>query len=579
MFKYILSLCVVLFVSYCCYGVTSTFDDQGNTTYTNGASIDEIIGADVWHTAGYYGSTVNVANVEAGLAADTFTPISSALASTDQYYYTPATGLTTTADFYDLHATQTSTAMAGRSVNPAYNGIASQATLYSGAVATAFGESGSFSVSDQSVYNGYSQYYGDSKNISVINSSWGGSTYRTTSGLIIDALAYNNTTTLQVFSAGNSGPAENTVSAPGVNSLVVGASANGNETANSSTFIPPTEFNTYDKLASFSSIGPSNWTFFRVEEDGTQNLYGQLAARASVDLIAPGSYIATTGDMTGSSSSSVFGTSYSAPITAGAAALMVDYANQNFTGNTHSEAIDARVLKATMMNSCDKNEGWDNMQSVVSIDGRDVIGTGYALDFKTGAGVLNMENAYSQYTQGQTGIEGTSDGSGFYVQAELSGWDLGKVSLDGSNAGYYNDMNNMYVFEDLTASYHLTATLSWFRATEQYMDDVEAAFVGNDLYEADLDMGIYYYDDLVSDWVLMAVSASSFSLTEHLDFTFDAEGDYAIGVLYEGNAFDNTLADIFSEDYALAWNLEEVPEPITLALIGLGSIMLRRKKC
>jgi hypothetical protein len=138
-------LCVLLCVVEFTYGVLSVFDDQGNITYTNGGDIDAIIGADTWHNAGYYGSTVNVANVEAGLAADTFSAISSSLADVDPYVYTPATGLTTTADFYDLHATQTSTAMAGNSGNPAYSGIASGATLYSGAVATAFGTDGSFS--------------------------------------------------------------------------------------------------------------------------------------------------------------------------------------------------------------------------------------------------------------------------------------------------------------------------------------------------------------------------------------------------------------------------------------------------
>ena len=557
------------------YGVLSAFDDLGNLTVTNGASIDQIIGAAVWQNLGYTGSTVALANVEGGLAADTHSSISGALADVAPYTFTPAAGLTTAEDFYDLHATQTSTVMAGSSSNAAYKGIAGDATLYSGAIATAFGESGSFNLSAESVYNAYSEYFGA---VSVINSSWGGSVYRSSSSLIIDALAYNNTNTLQVFSAGNSGPAVNTVSSPGVNSLVVGALANGNETVSSQTFIEPTQFNTYDKLAAFSSVGPSNWTFYIIETDGTQNLYGQLGVRASVDLVSPGSYLVAPSAMTGSGGDVVFGTSYSAPITAGCAALMVDYANQNFTGSTHSEAVDARVLKAAMMNSCDKNTGWDNGQGVYNIGGSDVIATGQSLDFQTGAGILNMEKAYTQYTQGQTGIDGTSDGSGFYVQADMLGWDMGTAVLDNTNSGYYNDLNNLYVFDDLAAAYHLTVTLTWYRATEQYMDDAGALYVGGDLYEADLDLGVYLYDEELSTWNLLAVSASSFNLTEHLDFTFDANGDYAIGVLYEGNSFDNTMLNFFSEEYALAWNLTAVPEPLTISLLALGGVVLMRKK-
>ncbi len=577
MLRKIACFCVIFCVLNCSYGVLSAFDDQGNLTVTGGASIDQMIGATVWQNLGYTGSTTAVANVEAGLAANTHSAIAGSLAYLDPYIFTPATGLTTDIDFFDLHATQTSTVMAGSSSNVAYNGIASGATLYSGAIATEFGDNGSFSISNQSTYNAYSEYFEGGKGVSVINSSWGGSVYRSSSSLIIDALAYNNTNTLQVFSAGNSGPYEDTVSSPGVNSLVVGALANGNETASSETFIAPTEFNTYDKLAAFSSISPSSWTFFRIETDGTQNLYGALGVRASVDLVTPGSYIVAPSDTTGSGGAVVFGTSYSAPITAGSAALMVDYANQNFTGNTHAEAVDARVIKAAMMNSCDKNAAWDNGQAMYDIYGKQVLATGQSLDFKTGAGILNMEKAYTQYTQGQTGIDGTSSGAGFYVQVGMFGWDMGTAVLDDTNPGYYNDLNNLYALENLTGGYNLTATLTWYRATEQYMDDAASLYVGSDLYEADLDLGVYWRNYGLGTWELVALSASSFNLTEHLDFTFEADGDYAIGVLYEGNSFNNTAFNFFSEDYAIAWNLTQVPEPLTITLLLCGGVFLKRK--
>ncbi len=578
MHRTVLLVCVFLSVVNYSYGVLSVFDDHGYLTLTAGASVDEIIGATVWQNLGYRGSTVAVANVEAGLAADTHSAIAPALAYGNHYIFTPGSELTAAEDFYDLHATQTSTVMAGRSSNPAHNGIASSAVLHSGAIATKFGSNGSFSVSNESVYNAYSEYFEGGNGVSVINSSWGGSTYRNSLSLIIDALAYNNSTTLQVFSAGNYGPYENTVASVGINSLVVGASANGNEYASSEAFIEPTEFNTYNKVAAFSSVGPSNWTFFHIETDGTQNLYGLLGVRTSVDLVAPGSYIAAPADMNGNGSSVVFGTSYSSPIAAGSAALMVDYANQNFTGLTHSEAVDARVLKAVMMNSCDKNDGWDNGQEIFDMNGRNIIGTGQSLDLKTGAGILNMSNAYTQYTQGQTGIDGTSNGNGFYVQVGMFGWDLGTVSLDDTTPDYYNDLNNFYVFENLTASYNLTATLSWYRATEQYMDDAGAFYVGNDLYEADLDLGVYSRNSELGTWNLIAISGSAFNLTEHLDFTFDADGDYAIAVLYEGNSFNNTAFSAFREDYALVWNLIEVPEPLALSFFVFGGVVLIRKR-
>lgn len=576
MFKKILCLCVLLCGVNSSYSVLSSFDEYGNLT-ASGVSIDGIIGADRWYGLGYTGSSAAVANVEAGLAAASHPAVSSNLAAVAPYIYTPVGALVQASDFYDLHATQTSIVMAGGG-DSASSGIAYNSTLYSGAIATSFGTDGGFSVGLESLYNTYNDCFTSDKNISVINSSWGSSTYRNGLGLIIDSLAYSNTSTLQVFSAGNSGPDENTVTSVGVNSIVVGASANGNEYITSDTYVQPTEYNTYDKLAGFSSIGASNWTFYKTETDGTQNLYGLLDVRASVDIVAPGSYINAASDMEGSGSSTVFGTSYSSPIVAGSAALMVDYANQNFTGQTHDEAVDARVLKANMLNSADKNAGWDNGEFVTSFDGRDIIATGQALDLKTGAGLLNMDSCFTQYAQGQTGISGTSEGGGFYVQIANTGWDLGRVTLDSSSEGYYNDLNNLYVFPELSATYNLTVTLSWFRAVEQYMDDASAVLIGSDLYEADLDLGVYVYDTQANAWNLIAVSASSYNLVEHLDFTFDAQGDYAIGIIYETNSFNNTAFDIFSEQYALAWNLTEVPEPLTLAFLAFGAAILKRKK-
>jgi len=519
----------------------------------SGPSVNALVGADRFYAEGYSGANAVVANVEAGhvwSGHETLGHVSTFVDGANA----PNAGWATPA--YDRHATWVGQAIGGRGANNHQPGIAPDAELRSGAVAhewngSAYALSFSLFFSDLDVaYRTGATGFG---NVDVINSSWGftDSTGTDTLTLIIDGLANANPETTMVFSAGNSGSGTNTVGGPGsgYNSIAVGALQNDGS-------------NNYDGIAGFSSRGPQAYS---------DPVNGEIAdARAPVDISAPGTnltlafyggqsggndaMLAGSNDISGANlySIGVAGTSFAAPIVAGVATLMNDVADDPSAGMPAS-ADDARVVKVNLLNAARKVPAWDNGQ----VDSGGVVTTGQGLDYTFGAGALDADAAFDQYTAGQTDIAGVAGG----VSNEATGWDFATVPTTGTT------QTDIVLPQTFLGGSEFTATLNWFRERTR----LSSNSASDDAF-ADLDLEIW--DSTFT--TKFAESISFGNNVEHLHFELPTDTTIGLRTNFFGMNFglQNTV------DYALAWDGTLVPEPATLALalLGLAAILPRGRR-
>jgi Subtilase family len=551
------------------------------TSIFNGVNINQLIGAETFYINDYWGANATIANVEAGFiwnGHDTLGKVTTFIAD-PSVVQSPVP--------YDFHATMVGEVLAGvlpqLNVNfggliftfnapytygftgtlddgtnfntSALTGIAPSASLWSAAVATSWNFEpdhsqelvGGFNLTPQSLSYAYtvSMLTGSGgKTADVINSSWGDSSTHDGSAFytkIIDALAYSTHKTV-VMAAGNDG-VQTDDPAAGYNGISVAATS-------SDTSSP-----VYAQAASFSNRGPI--PFYNPQTGKTI-----LNARAGVDIAAPGDNLtlAFYGGMSGghdplfpgasdpSNGSGGYyfynmgGTSFSSPVVAGGAALVVDVGKSKFGSDVH--AIDGRVVKAVLLNSADKNSGWNNGQTMVS----GVITTTQALDYSVGAGLLNLDRTYSQYTAGTTDLASLTGGT-----VQNIGWAFGHASPASAND---------YYFADPLHSGKLAVTLTWFVDRKMNDDGISAS----DVMMSNLDLEVFrVVDPNTSE--LVAQSISDYNNVEHLYFDIANAGDYFLRVLYAGEIYNLSGSPSTGEDYGLAW-FYAVPEPSILTLLA-----------
>ena len=555
----------------------SIISSAGLPTEFDGVVINLVVGADRFYNAGYIGSSAIVANVESGAVwngQETLTQVNTYV--NDTVSPGPQTGE------FDLHATWVGAMIDGHYAFPNIGdhqiGISPGATLWSGSIATQWdppdsipGYSTSFEVNLNSFANVYKQVMVTGVNgqtADVVNSSWGFTDSTGASGdfsRAIDALVAMSGKTF-VTAAGNGGPADDTVSSPGAGYNKIAVAALTSDTSNP----------VYGSVADFSSRGPSD-----VYNPATNQTI--VGVRASVDIAAPGTnmVLAFYGGPTGGNnpnlgtpllfnttendlySIGLDGTSFSTPIVAGGATLVVDAARTLFGPAT--KAIDGRVVKAVLLNSADKIAGWNNGQAV---NGAGVIETKQSLDYSSGAGALDLNHAYDQLTAGTTEVPGLAGGP-----VQPTGWDYGRVQNGAAN--------DYPVVTKLAAGSTMTVTLDWFN--QRTIDLATNATAESEF--SNLDLQVWRTVDGVPT-TLVATSDSQYNNVEHLYFQLPSDDFYLLRVLFDGvnwNLRDVPDANL-TEDYGLAWSdVAPVPEPSALILmvagvVGIAGVARRRAR-
>jgi hypothetical protein len=280
-----------------------------------------------------------------------------------------------------------------------------------------------------------------------------------------------------------------------------------------------------------------------------------VASRPGVDLLAAGTDEVMPVQFNANSVTyySISGTSFAAPLVAGGAALLDSVAKTAFSSSYTDAATRSEVIKAVLMNSADKLPGWDNGQQISA----GVITTTQALDWAMGAGRLNLNNAFTQFTTSAEVTTGKGISlSGFTEPVQSTGWAFGTTMIGGHND--YQLLNQLF------SGQQIAVTLAWMR--DRNWSDVLGDYV--DVAQAELDLMVYRLVTGVPD-VLVASSISPVGTVQELYFQITDPGTYLISVGYSKNLFD--LSGTYAaQDYGLAWTVADVPEPSTWVLLSMG---------
>lgn len=537
-------------------GISSS--NSGPTAF-NGININQLLGAERFYAADYTGTRSIVAAIEGAVVRTNHLTMSNV---TELVY---GTGVPNT-DFGTNHNHPTSVthAMSGAINGSVYSssnyygfGIAYGAETWSGAIAAGFATNGSYLTTWSSIASPYSRMLISGvggRTVDIVNSSWWftepSGIRRDTIG--VDGLAFQSGKLL-VNIAGNAGPGTNTVSGfgAGYNGITVGALGTDSESS------------PYETVSNSSSRGPNQFALATGSNSWT-TIAAATARRAAVDIVAPGQNLTLARPSGGTNwyGFNSSGTSFAAPIVAGGAGLLVDAGRDLYST---SESIDARVVKAVLMNSASKMPGWNNGQSLV--DG--MLTTDQALDFNQGAGRMNLDRAFDQYvafaSNGQaltTDVAGTERGD--LGDVGIVGWDFGVVDVLGTNTYYFD--------RELAAGSELTATLSWF-VDRNYGSLSDFSGFG-ERHFGNLDLRVFSFDNLVdrNPLSVIAQSISLYNTAEHLSFTIDSGGYYGIEVQYTNshwNFVNNTEVA-----YGLAWFGTAVPEPGSWMILAISCCIL-----
>ncbi|MFM7184631.1 MAG: S8 family peptidase [Planctomycetota bacterium] len=557
------------------FGVSpETLDPSASATTSVGGytfDLNDFLGATTYyaHSTPITGQNTVTTNLEAGYLWNGHETLQHVVTSTTTFVSgTTAWQGSAVAPKYDRHATWASMLIGGRQTVGGgiyQDGIAFGTDLRAAAIASSWVSPAyalSFNLTVESFLVPYERTFGVAD---VVNSSYGFTDPDGTDPLsiVMDAYCWQNPATTYVASAGNSGPATNTVGSPGADYNAITVAALGNA-------------NTFDSVASFSSRAPQAFGYVTT----TGSTVTVAGVRAAVDIAAPGTSIVTAfwGGQAGGNNptltsstnqgtqadaySVIQGTSFAAPLVAGGAALVASAAKTLPALSANPDARQSVVVKSLLLTGADKTSGWSNGQQSVVVGGTSYIRTTQSLDYAVGAGRMDLATTFGLQVSGQTDVVGT--GTGSLGQVARLGWDYGNAVR-----GATND----YVIADvLTGSTTLTTSLAWLRNRSFDFTTTEYA----DVAQADLNVSVWEVDGSNAFTTLVARSESLYNTVEHLAFTLPRSGRYGLRVEYPANTFDETVGDVwgtvaFPQDYAVSWTA--VPEP-SLAACGFAAIAI-----
>ena len=254
--------------------------------------------------------------------------------------------------------------------------------------------------------------------------------------------------------------------------------------------------------------------------------------RCKPDLIAPGNCLVAGAE--GDQGYTISGTwsSFSTPVAAGAAGLLIQAAKQDkrFDGILSPDGGNC-LLKAILMTSATKLPFWHKGRLTADDDHE------MPLDYAQGAGMVDAVRAHQLLTAGQ----------GNPGNVPVAGWDLNR--LEGSEV-----LQQVYRLTlDELANKMLTVTLVWNRHYQK-----EYPFERLSDSDTDLRLEVWAIDPRnANNSVLLDHSDSKLDNVEHIHVeTAAGYTSYAIVVTYS-NPSDRALP---GERYGLAWSVEDKPE-------------------
>ena len=240
-------------------------------------------------------------------------------------------------------------------------------------------------------------------------------------------------------------------------------------------------------------------------------------------------------------------TSFSTPLVAGAAAVLMQAGLRGDGGSDTNSAADMRTLKALLINGAVKPADWTNDAPS-------------PLDYRYGAGLLNVFNSYEELVGGKHGYIGSTSVSigGAHPPtgatgsiAVLSGWDFNtntsSATADSVNHYYFN-VTNILAGAEFTA----TATLVWNRQQNQ-------SGINN--------LELFLYNAANSN--LVTCSTSLVDNVQHIFVPALAPGRYDLQVWKAGGIPGVSIVSL-PEPYALAFAFTAP----TISVTGLGTSVL-----
>jgi hypothetical protein len=504
----------------------------------SGTDLGAYLGDAAFYSQGYTGTRATLVNVELGLAWNGHQSLT-------QLKYMPL--VDGEVNSIQAHATGVAAIMAGEGTRPLDLGIAYGAKIASGTVSTASGYTvASFGDTYDAAVTGFTPTDGSATmKADVINSSWGILGQYAGNGQLctmLDGMVAQNGT-LIVAAAGNSGPGANTQAQPST-------ALNAMAVASLHSTISPEITPSYTSVSTFSSRGPTYVL-----------LPGMVvpATRAAISIAAPGEDFSLAsyngpGTVPNWYSFDASGTSYASPTVSGAAGLLVDVGYAKFVTPVNRTAISAPVLRAVLMNSATKTDGWNNGQTLIN----GVVTTTQALDYAVGAGALNIGASYPQYTAGTTG--GVVPVPGQRSPVADIGWNYATVAPSTSH---------LYELAGtLQAGATLTTTLCWL-ADATYIASADNGNL-NALINLTLEVDLVNANDTLTR---VAISEADDNTAQHLYFSLPDTGTYVIQVNYAGQDYGAPEAT----NYALAWNVS-VPEPGLAVLVVPALLVSGRRR-
>lgn len=316
----------------------------------------------------------------------------------------------------------------------------------------------------------------------------------------------------------------------------------GDPVVNQSYTFGPLSVNEQEEVDSeFDNYAAQNQTLFISSANNLGNYPTVCAPGTSYNCISMGAYVNGTyansfgptkdngrckPDLTALGAE----TSFSAPVVAGAATVLMQAALRADGGPDTNGAADMRTIKALLMNGALKPPDWTNS-------------TSSPLDARYGSGVMNLLNAYEQLAGGeQHYLSGTQVPSGSAHPLDntpgqitaLSGWDFNTNTSTG-----VSDSINHYYFEPGLATgrgpWAVTATLVWNRQLNQV--DIN-------------NLSLFLYNCANSN--LVQCSISLVDNVQHIYVPQLPPGRYDLQVWKAGGVPGVNIVSA-AETYALAW--------------------------